>query len=146
MNNKKYKSIFYCKIKCTYKFYVFSIKSVLWNMSDNSKYIFKNSLNHFRTQLESLTVYVFTCHNFHCWRAIWILFHFGRCYEKLTIKNYIGNVSKSGVLHLRTKRSVKRDLESSASVSKLLRVALNNWKKKKINIVKPRHIAWEIIN
>ena len=37
--------IFYCKIECTYKFYLFTIKNALGNMSESNEFRFENSLN-----------------------------------------------------------------------------------------------------
>ena len=45
MENEKHLSIFYCKNRCTYKFYVLAIKSALRNISESSKFRFENSFN-----------------------------------------------------------------------------------------------------
>ena len=44
---EKHKSFFYCKNNCTYKFYVFAVKSALGNVSENSDFRFENSLKIF---------------------------------------------------------------------------------------------------
>ena len=52
LKNRKYESIFYCKNKCTFKLYVFMIKSALENMSERSDFRFKSTLSTPSTHLK----------------------------------------------------------------------------------------------
>ena len=48
LKNEKRLSIFHCKNKYTYKFYVITIKTALGNMSESGEFKFENSLKKFK--------------------------------------------------------------------------------------------------